>query len=177
MCWFFIGPESDHWLCLSVTHSLSHSVAFSRLDGCEWCQLPADVVTFCITFLQLVKAVKLSTGGATETIFYLDFVRVCKCFVEVWSKLNFKFIGDADVWLSSWLLVEILKMKFDQDSCLNLWYDLKKLFWWDVLNPRVRCAFGNVFSFALPKMKMAFSQQVLLFHEVLHLREPLVGSF
>ena len=32
---FFIGPESDHWLCLSVTHSLTdsltHSVTFSNL--------------------------------------------------------------------------------------------------------------------------------------------------
>ena len=27
-------------------------------------------------------------------------------------------------------------MKFDQDLCLNLWYKL---------NPRVRCAFGNVY--------------------------------
>ena len=42
---FFIGPESDHWLCLSVTDSLTHSVAFSWLDGCEWCQLPVNVVT------------------------------------------------------------------------------------------------------------------------------------
>ena len=31
-------------------------------------------------------------------------------------------------------------MKYDQD----LWYDLKKLLWQDELNPRVRCAFGNV---------------------------------
>ena len=106
--------------------------------------------------------------------------------VHSWSRFwfglvkifKFKFCRNDDVWLRfwSWCKVEILKM-FDQDSCLNLWYDLKKLFWWDVLNPRVRCAFGNVFSFALPKMKMAFSQQVLLFHEVLHLRESLVGSF
>ena len=22
----FIGPESDHWLCLSLTHSLTHSL-------------------------------------------------------------------------------------------------------------------------------------------------------
>ena len=35
--------------------------------------------------------------------------------------------------------------EFDQDLCLNLWYDLKKLLWQDELNPRVRCAFGNVF--------------------------------
>ena len=30
------------------------------------------------------------------------------------------------------------------DLCLNLWYDLKRLLWQDELNPRVRCAFGNV---------------------------------
>ena len=33
-------------------------------------------------------------------------------------------------------------MKYDQDLCLN--FDLKKLLWQDELNPRVRCAFGNV---------------------------------
>ena len=35
-------------------------------------------------------------------------------------------------------------MKCDQDLCLNFWYDFKKLLWQDELNPRVRCAFGNV---------------------------------
>ena len=41
-------------------------------------------------------------------------------------------------------------MKCDQDLCLIFWYDLKKLLWQDELNPRVRCAFGNVFpSFTL----------------------------
>ena len=51
--------------------------------------------------------------------------------------LKLKFYGEADVWLRflSWCLVEILKMKFDQDLCLNLWYEFY---------PRVRCAFGNV---------------------------------
>ena len=33
---FFIGPESDHWQCLSVTHSLTNSLTnsllFSKLD-------------------------------------------------------------------------------------------------------------------------------------------------
>ena len=36
-------------------------------------------------------------------------------------------------------------MKCDQDLCLNFCYDLEKLLWQDELNPRVRCAFGNVF--------------------------------
>ena len=35
----FIGPESDHWLCLSVTHwltdSLTDSVTFSKPDWCD----------------------------------------------------------------------------------------------------------------------------------------------
>jgi len=35
--------------------------------------------------------------------------------------------------------------EFDQDLCLNLWNDFKKLLWKDELNPRVRCAFGNVY--------------------------------
>jgi len=53
--------------------------------------------------------------------------------------LKFKFYGEAHVWMRfwSWCLVKILKMKFDQDLCLNLWYEL---------NPRVRCAFGNIFN-------------------------------
>ena len=55
-----------------------------------------------------------------------------------------------------WCLVQILKMKCDQDLCLNFWYDFKKLLWQHELNPRVRCAFGNVFyicnfCFRLPK--------------------------
>ena len=37
---------------------------------------------------------------------------------------------------------------FDQDLFKDLWYDLKKLLWQDELNPRVRCAFGNVWKSA-----------------------------
>ena len=28
----FIGPESDHWECLSLTDSLPNSLPFSKLD-------------------------------------------------------------------------------------------------------------------------------------------------
>ena len=31
---FFIGPESDHWECLSVTHSLTHSLTDSLTPSC-----------------------------------------------------------------------------------------------------------------------------------------------
>ena len=44
----------------------------------------------------------------------------------------FKF---SQVWLriSSWYLVDILKMKFDQDLCKNLWHDLRKYPWYTEL--------------------------------------------
>ena len=49
------------------------------------------------------------------------------CLVKIFK---FKFCRNGDVWLRfwSWCKVEILKM-FDQDLCLNLWYDPKKLLW------------------------------------------------
>ena len=47
--------------------------------------------------------------------------------------------------------------EFDQDLCLNLWYELKKLHWQDELNPRVRCAFGNVFVNFTPYVFLALS--------------------
>ena len=61
--------------------------------------------------------------------------------------LKFKISRNADIWLMFWscCLVEIMKIKSNQDLFENLWYDLKKLLWWAELNPRVRCAFGNVY--------------------------------
>ena len=48
---FFIGPESDHWQCLSVTHSLTNWLPFSKLDWCDpgvWrCQHKTCWVCYC----------------------------------------------------------------------------------------------------------------------------------
>ena len=71
--------------------------------------------------------------------------RVGKSSLQNWElsfghkgKLFFRLWFEHKVWSRFWslCLVKILKMKFDQDLCLNLWYEL---------NPRVRCAFGDVF--------------------------------
>ena len=51
----FIGPESDHWLCLSLTDWLTHwltdSLLFSKLDWCDpgvWrCQLKTCWGCYC----------------------------------------------------------------------------------------------------------------------------------
>ena len=47
----FIGPESDHWLCLSLTHwltdSLTDSLLFSKLDACENCCVdPSPIIGY-----------------------------------------------------------------------------------------------------------------------------------
>ena len=84
--------------------------------------------------------------------------------------LNFKFSRDGDVWLRFWskCLVEILKMKFDQDLCLNLWYDpigyfgkmnstlgsvvplamfiLNTKFWFPFLSLHIETSYGLFFS-------------------------------
>ena len=48
---------------------LTHSVTFSRLAGCEWCQLPGDVVT---VFWCLVEILKLMLGRDSK-----DLIKVC----------------------------------------------------------------------------------------------------
>ena len=53
-------------------------------------------------------------------------------------------------------------MKCDQDLCLNLWYGLNKLLWQEELNPRVRCAFGNVLIFAPICPFYSFGAKLLL---------------
>ena len=51
-------------------------------------------------------------------------------------------------------------MKFEQDLCKSTWYDFKKLLWKDELNPRVRCAFGNVFLTGPPDFQYQNEKQV-----------------
>ena len=53
--------------------------------------------------------------------------------------------------------------EFDQDLCLNLWNYFKKLLWKDELNPRVRCAFGNVLfliTYVLEGLRARFNQSI-----------------
>ena len=61
-------------------------------------------------------------------------------------------------------------MKYDQDFCLN--FDLKKLLWQDELNPRVRCAFGNV-SFLGQSLDIEKPMKTLYRGRRLH-RRPLI---
>ena len=65
--WSFLSDPSPiigyacHSLTHSLTHWITHSVTFSRLDGCEKVFQVGEKNR--VTFLKLIKAVKLSKGG------------------------------------------------------------------------------------------------------------------
>ena len=65
-------------------------------------------------------------------------------------KLNFCSDFEHKGWSRFWSWSSGLMLSRDSEDemwfVFELWYDLKKLLWQDELNPRVRCAFGNVFS-------------------------------
>ena len=73
-------------------------------------------------------------------------------------------------------------MKFDQDLCKNLQYDLYKLLWLPELNPQVRCAFGNVSTYVgvgrstTIIRRTIFSVLIFLFRKLRHLIESLGES-
>ena len=91
------------------------------------------VHTFSTRFGQDFEFQARFEAGVRPVFFCWCFVKILKLSLseELVKILKLKFYGEADVWLRfwSWCLVEILKKKFDQDLCLNLWYDPKKLLW------------------------------------------------
>ena len=107
-------------------------------------KMPTQNLLRLLLLLMLVMRIVLTTvccryrswGLVIKLIFCSDFGQ------KVWSTFwryssgtilklglvnifNFKFSQDTNVWLTFWshCLVEILKIKFDQDLCLNLFYD------------------------------------------------------
>ena len=87
----FIGPESDHWLCLSLTNWLTDSLPFSKLDWCD----PA--------YSKLVEVVTVADVSDED--------RVGNSLLQIW-KLRFSHKAFVRT-LST--LVKILKLKFRRD--------------------------------------------------------------
>ena len=131
----FIGPESDHWLPLSLTHSLPN-----WLTNCCLVDLMALNDANCLMMSQqLLKAVKSFFDA------WLRFMKfnLCRDFegrhgqdLDVW-----KFPRNADAWLRfwSWCLVEIMKMIWPRFVLeLVIWPKEVTLVKTE-LNPRVCC--------------------------------------
>ena len=99
---FFIGPESDHWQCLSVTDSLTHSLIHCRSVNLIDVTLACEDVNS-----KLVEVVTVAN--------VFDEDRVGNSLLHTWelrlgnkAKLLFR--------LSAQGFVKVLKLKFRQDS-------------------------------------------------------------
>ena len=131
----FIGPESDHWLCLPLTNWLTHWLPFSKLDWCDpgmwrwqlktcrswyccWCwwwEIVYSVIQLCVAMVQIWK---VKFGHKVKFLFRL-WAQGFKVWSRFWSwcsgkilKLKFGhyFAADAWLWLWSSILVEILNL-------------------------------------------------------------------
>ena len=98
---FFIGPESDHWLCLSVTHSLTDWLTHCRLVNL------IDVTLACEDGNS--KLVEVVTVANVD-----DEDRVGNNLLQIWK---LRFGHKAKLLFRLWAqgLVKILKLKFRQD--------------------------------------------------------------
>ena len=68
-----IGPESDHWLCLSLTHSLTESLLFSGLVD-----LMAVNDTKCMMMSQqLLKTVKSFLKLKKKVVYAVQSLKGC----------------------------------------------------------------------------------------------------
>ena len=128
----FIGPESDHWLCLSLTHSLTdwltHSLLFIKLYWCDvWLvKMPTqNLLRFLLLLMLMMRNVlttimqfwKLKFGHKAK--FCSDFEH--KVWPRVWSWSSSETF-ETEVWsvfccwglvrLWSECLVKILMLKF-----------------------------------------------------------------
>ena len=112
------------WLWFSAIETLIIDFCQEqKKDGSKNCHI--DISHFASRFY----AYKIMRRIIMRRFFFIE------CFQAfiIWHKKVF-FIGpESDHWLC--LSLEILKLNFDQDLSKNLCYEL---------NPRVRCAFGNV---------------------------------
>jgi len=164
--WVFIGPESDHyWLWLSVAHPLTDSclVNFMPLNDVS-CLMMSQVETLnsylkqwkgCLEMLlMLMMRIVLATvycmlgswGLVIKPAFCSDFQ------YKVWSRF---WSWSSGVWsiFCRWCFAEVMKLNLGRDFEDEVWsrfgFELviwpNRLLWKDELNPRVRCAFGNVF--------------------------------
>ena len=77
----FIGPESDHWECLSVTHSLTNSCSVNLIDLTLACEDDNSklVEVVSVAHVDDEKRVGNSLVQILKLIFRLDFE------AEVWS--------------------------------------------------------------------------------------------
>ena len=123
----FIGPESDHWLCLSLTHWLTDSLTNSCLVNLIDVSLACEDANS-----KLVEVVTVADVDNED--------RVGISLLQIWGwgldiKLNFCSDFEHKVWsrVWSWSSSEILNLKYGQYFASEAWWgyevDVWSRFW------------------------------------------------
>ena len=100
MTFIFIGPESDHWQCLSVTDWLTHSCLVNLIDLTLECE---DVNSKLVEVVTVADVDAEDYVGNSLLIWDLSFGHKAKLLFRLWAQ------G----------LVKILKLKLRQDLKLE----------------------------------------------------------
>ena len=127
----FIWPESDHWQCLSLPHSLP----FCKLDWCDpgmW-RWQLKICWSCYCYEKVVEVVNVANvddedrvGNSLLQILKLRFGHKARLLFRLWAqgllvkilKLKFRRDFEAEVWsvFCCWCLVEVLKLNLSRYS-------------------------------------------------------------
>ena len=118
----FIGPESDHWACLSLTNSLTnwltHSCLVNSIDVTLACE---DAYSKLVTVADVSDEDRV--GNSLLQIWNLRFGHKAKLLFKLWAQ------GWSRFW--SWSSGKILELKFGQYFAADVWL---RLWRWILVN-------------------------------------------
>ena len=115
----FIGPESDHWQCLSVTNSLTDWLLFSKLNWCD-----PGVWRWEVVFVADADT-EDNVGNSLLQTWELMFGPKAKLWFRIWAQglvkiLKLKLRQDFETGVCSefccWCFVEVMKLYLGRDS-------------------------------------------------------------
>ena len=116
----FFGPESDYWLPLPVTHWLTHSVPFSRLDMTLACEDANSKLVDVVTVADEDRV-----GNSLLQIRKLRFDHKAKLIFRLWAQglvkiLQLKFRQDLKLEFGQYLLLMFCRC-YEVESWLRFW--------------------------------------------------------
>ena len=135
----FIGPESDHWLCMSLTHSLTdsltdsltHSCLVNLIDVTLACELPTQNLLRLLLLLMLMLRIMLATVcyrfGSWHLVLKLNYFQTLS--TRVGQDFDVEVQQDFETGVCSafcrWCFVEVMKLNLGWYSEARLGQDFE----------------------------------------------------
>ena len=129
LIFIFIGPESDHWLCLSLTQWLTDWLLFSKLDCCDGVSCEdanSNLLRFLLLLMLMMRnvvTIVLCRFGSWSLVINLNFVQTLR------TRFGQEFEVEVQAKFWNWSLVsilllrlgEVMKWMFGQDFEVKVW--------------------------------------------------------